>query len=330
MAKVKALKDINTSFEFRTKFLKVVSEEEMDKVKSLFRRFCSLEPKVAMSLLWQLTYAPDAPITRAEFECQDVDIEFISSDSMGVYKGELAHQYRKKFPDFMPMSDIPDETRKAFDSLAGASDFVTAYMVCKRILKKTPNPESSRNYFLLSAEKESYYYGGIRNLGFSSAEAGYLKAYHEHIANMFKAIWDYQVATVQEEIQSAEATTSTMNKTEQPAISAVNETEELVAPAMSVHEQSDVFAPAEAEQSETQTSKVEEQANVTKKPENVSRFTLVTPSSVLENQELFTPFVKGDLSILFKISQKGFDLNEVMARHDKIRKFIEAAMSLMD
>ena len=170
----------------------------------------------------------------------------------------------------------------------------------------------NRLLFLLKSDKENNYYGGIRSLFFSYDEADYLKPYHVEIHDMLNALHEHY--------KNQCGTTSKNLPFEGLA---------------NLIEDAGMDLPFDLEAVPTQTADevIQEFLDATE-PESpaeepvvvISGFLCLTAEAILANKDVFESFIKSDdLNVLFQLGQLGFDLNEVVAKKDKIIALLKAA-----
>ena len=100
-----------TSFEFRNKFEKLLSNENRSAIVDGFKNFCRLNPDAARRLLWNLTYREDLSYS---FDKLGMKPELIPAENLQTFRNELRHQYQQRHPDFLETS-VPGSCKEAFD-----------------------------------------------------------------------------------------------------------------------------------------------------------------------------------------------------------------------
>lgn len=209
--------ETKTHFKFRTKFAKLVNNENSSAITNAFQKFChEYDEYDASALLWGLTILSDSSLENA-LNCLGLDCNIISRENIQLLRNELRSQYKHFHPDFFAPK-LSDACQTAFTELHQHSDIIVAnivYETCEKILSsKDVSPfEISRIKHLLSADKETMYFGGIRSLGFDYLEAVCLKPYHEAIYNLFIELCDEYMRKPSCNITSNEPTATEELKT---------------------------------------------------------------------------------------------------------------------
>lgn len=311
-------KNINTesiSFTFRSKFEKLLNDENRPIITAAFEKFCKLGPDSARCLLWRLTFNTDIAST-ALVEL-GLNAEIIPLDKISTFRNELRSQYEQLRSNFLEV-DVPSECQEAFASLKNHTDAIVANVVYEHCQSRVYGDEDmiNRLLFLLSSDKENHFYGGIRSLYFSYEEADYLKPYHIQIHDMLNALHEHyknQCGTALKNLPFEglaglieEAGIELPFDFKEVAQEACDEAiEEFLA---EMEAEAPIEAPAE-EPAQTD-----------------SGFKPLTADAIIASKELFDKFVKSeDLNILCQIGKLGFDLNEVVAKKDKITTLLKAA-----
>lgn len=292
-------------FTFRSKFKKIIgSEVEFDVYQCAFSKFCDLNQEDALHIIWALTH----------------DNETRSLDTIGLYAGnnpqnfiilrnELRYQYQQIHSNFLKL-DIPEEAQEAFVSLENRSDTIVAVVVynhCANSAKYSDEFSRSRIAFLLGGSKESNQYGGIRSLCFNETEANYLLPFCKEISLLFNILNEKKN---QEEKNTPLAGLGSLIQDS----------------GMDLPFDFGDSIPDDEEQSEQESIiPAEPEPQATQPAENNSGFRRVYVESVSMYKDVFASFVKDDnMNALLEIGQLGFDLNEVMAKKEKIYNLISA------
>lgn len=292
----------NIKFSFRSKFEKLLTDGNRQSVNSLFQQFCNMNSYYATEILWKMTYNGVEPSFDVYREL-GIKEEALPSVKLSTLRNELRYQYEKLHHDFMNVY-VPDECKEAFNTLAGRSDTITAAVVYEHCQRAYIECEVKRILFLLQSEEERNYYGGIRSLIFSRDEANYLKPFHVQIFNLFKAYCDYMQQT---DDLSANKPFAGLDKLIQEA-------------------RKELIGGTQKEES----GEVNESQQVQDEPkketvQTSSEFKPLTPNEIKDHKDVFMLFLEtGDLNDLVQIGKLGFDLNKVMAKKEKIRKFLQA------
>lgn len=290
--------NINTKFEFRTKFKKLLKEENEPCIIKAFENFCKLESKDALEVLWRMTYSSEA----AWIEIYNIglDQECISVENILSFRNELRYQYEQlvqtEFTSF-GKNHLDKKIQEAYKRLENRTDSIVAsviYDYCHETLDM-PLSEISRILFLLNSDKENNYFGGIRSMKFNEVESDYLKAYHIEIHNLLSAINTY----------------SNEEDVELPFYMEGEEEEEAVVEEV-IHNTNELLNEKSEENHECYEYKA------------------LTPEEILLHKQPFESFVnENDFNLLVVIGQLGFDLNEVMIKREEILNFINAANTLL-
>lgn len=279
--------NFSKTFNFRTKFKKLLKDENRTEIVSAFNRFCDLNSVEAQDVLWRMTYSQDTALE--EVYKLGLNSAIIPSEDFLLFRNELRYQYESFIQDFLQYDYLKDneETHNAFEQLKKCSDSIVASIVYDHCDTVWDNHFFERTLFLLKSEHENHYFGGIRSLGFNMEEAKYLKEFHIEIHNLL-------------------ASMSEFFENDNPLY--VEEEEKVI----------------EGVVSEEKIEILEE-----KPAETLKKFKPVTPENLLIYKDVFDAFTHGnDMNILGDIANLGFDLNEVMAKAEKIKNFIIAAENL--
>lgn len=293
-------------FNFRSKFEKIISSDvESEVYQNAFGKFCTLNQEDALRILWALTY----------------DEHTQELDNIGLYAGnnpenfiilrnELRYQYQQHVDiDFLKI-DVPEEAKEAYLSLEKYSDTIVAVVVfnhCTHSTKYSDEFSRDRIAFLLESYKESNKYGGLRSLSFNQAAADYLLPFCEKISSLFKVL--------NEKKKQSERNTPLAG------LGALIKDAGMDLP----FEFGDSI-PDDEEQSEQESVvPAEPEPQATQPAENNSGFRRVYAEAILMHKDIFASFVKDDnMNALLEIGRLGFDLNEVMAKKEKIYNLISA------
>lgn len=291
---------MSKEIKFRTKFLQSIEGQDITKVEKAFREFIQLNQSSAQDYLWRLTYETDenACKTLDELGMADLSVDRIK------LRNELRYQYGSNL--------LKKPSTDSFSEMEKKSDTITAFVVwkhCKRKAGVMGPGEIQRALYLLSAEEEKQYFGGIRTLGFNVSEADYLKQFHTEIGEMFQYVWNEGSQPFGNQLGEALKEFTLDKSPEEPA-----------------------------EQDKTQTASEKTAAKqVTAEPkpqkqeeESSSRFFYYfSGEDVLTNREAFENFTdKGDKDSIKRLRELGYDLNEVFGKEQEIREFIDALRKL--
>lgn len=192
-----------TNFEFRTKFKKLLKEEDIPHITDLFQKFClNMNAKAALDILWSLTYRPTTgKISKWAIWDMDLTSELVSAENIAATRNELRFQYEKLHPNFLEV-DLPEEAQEAYHNLKKHADAIVAKVVyeCLQPHLYIGNPNMQRTLYLLKSEKDNQYFGGIRALGFDMEEADYLKPYHNLIHDLLESLNNFISKTDESEL----------------------------------------------------------------------------------------------------------------------------------
>jgi len=297
----------NATFTFRSKFEKLLDDENRTIFIGAFEKFCDMNPDYARKLLWHLTYETDPDAINVTLSKLDLSLEVISSDKISTLRNELRFQYEQLQPDFLKV-DVPEECQDVFVALKNRTDAIVASIVYEHCQNRMYLDQDALNriLFLMSSDKENYQFGGIRELQFYTEETAYLLPFHAQIHDMFKALSDHY--------QNQCGTASKNLPFEGLARQLEDAGMELP---FDVEPLQEVLS--EVANEELQSMPVAEE------PVSDSGFKPLTLEAILPHKDLFASFVKdSDLNILFQIGQLGFDLNQVMAKKDILTNLLKA------
>lgn len=185
---------MNFTITFRTKFEKLLNDENRPVVLATFKQFCNLDSKttIARDVLWDLTYSESSALRALNQLCLNPAI--ISAENTLKLRDELRYQYEKLHIGYLT-SYIPEEYASAFNALSKKTDTIIASVIYDATMYYFRFGDVNRTLFLLNSDKENFFFGGIRELGFSAVEADYLKPYHMQIHDFIKAIYDFNILT---------------------------------------------------------------------------------------------------------------------------------------
>lgn len=280
--------NMNANFNFRTKFKKVLNDENYSAITSAFQKFCNFTTCEARKTLWNLTYSSTKALEVLSY--LGLSSEIISYDNQMIFRNELRFQYEQLCPSFM-LPSMEDLIKSKFSALESKTDIIVANIVfdyCHAAMIK--DEQIDRILFLLKSEKDTNYFGGIRSLGFNMEEAQYLKPFHIEIHNLLASMKDFF---------------------ENDVPFYMEEEEEKVEAVEQISEEESTELPEK------------------KSDETSSKFKSITPEALLIHREIFASYVYGnDMNILMEIGHLGFDLNEVIAKAEKIQSFLNAAENL--
>lgn len=312
----------NTTFTFRSKFEKLVNDENRPIIVAAFEKFCNIDPEttVARDILWDLTYNPE--VSSKALQELGLNQEIISPENVSKLRDELRHQYEKIHKGYLVV-DVSEEYIPAFEALSKKAGPIVASVVNELCSYRMLGYDVPRALFLLSSDKENFFFGGICEVGFTSKEAEYLKPFHMQIHDLLKAMYDRkQDASRNTPLSGLDSIIKDagielpfiVGEETQEAVEPLNEV-----PQVAVEPETLVKAPVEAAAETSNEAQAEQPDEVN------SGFKPLTPEEILENKDVFTTFVESsDMNILPQIGNLGFDLNKVIAKKEAIGKVLEA------
>lgn len=185
---------MNTTISFRTKFSKLLNDETRPIVLQAFKHFCNIDAQTttARDILWDLTYSETSSLEALKL--LGLNQELFAVENILKLRSELRYQYEKLHKDYFT-SYIPEECISAFNNMAQKTDTIVASVIYDASMYYIQFGDIDRTLFLLSNDKENFFFGGIRELGFSSTEAEYLKPYHMSIHDFLKFLNDLHTST---------------------------------------------------------------------------------------------------------------------------------------
>lgn len=279
------------SIKFRSKFEKLLNDDNREAVTSAFEKFCSGAFYSALDILWELTYKTDASEVLKKLELNEI----FSSENVLSLRNELRYQFENAQGKFSDAIIFRDGIKDAYDMMKKVSDAVTAYVVYERCVEATYSANIERTLYLLGSAEEKNFFGGIRSLQFEKKEAEYLKNFHLEIQALFKAICEVDNLILKEGCVETNV------------------------PEKKKDESGDYKVQIEMHQTEESSveTPIEEPAKSTYKP--------LTPEEILSHKDEFAAFVysEGDLNRLVEIAQLGFDVNVVNTKAELIKEFLD-------
>ena len=329
-----------TNMVFRSKFEKVVTDANREALMSAFQQFCKFTPDNAIKQLWRMGYTSKAYNTALENGAEAIEAlkpyitetlsvlglndEQFPLESMDLLRNELRFQYEQKVPNFLEakMDDAACET--AYEMLKNQTDSIIANVVYNHCIERIYITGVERVLFLLNSDEEKNSFGGIRSLHFSKVESNYLKPFHKQIHELLKAMYDHKVQTevargTQNPFEKLagmfEEEVSEEYQDEEPL---VTETETVATP---VTEEVDAPTKILAEEVVTVSEDVSE-SNAEEERSQEKAYMPLTPEVIFAQKYLFQAFVNSDMNALVEIGRLGLDLNEVMAKKEKISDLI--------
>lgn len=279
-----------SSIKFRTKFEKFVTDANRTILTSTFEKFCSYAPSTnyAREILWCLTYKVN-PIESVLVKSLGLNSDIISLDNISRLRDELRYQYEKRHGSYL-ITKVQNYYAYEFNELLKHTDNIISDIVvikCQENCKYNINP--FRALYLLDSDQEKNYFGGLRELGFDSEEAQFLKVYHEEIRNLYKAMCEKYAP---EDDDSTNLSTS---------ITSSEEDDDSLPFFLNIDDSDKKTTP--------------------------NSFKFLTSVEILNNRDVFASFVK-DFNTLVDVGKLGFDLNEVIAKKEAIIQLLNADKAL--
>lgn len=310
-----------TTYSFRNKFEKLLTAENKEPIVAAFNTFCSMNPAAALDYLWHLTY--DIAKIPEILDQLGLNMGIISPENVLPFRNELRVQYLNSHPGFLNTEVIGEAKAQAFMELLDKTDSITANVVfqhCRSQLQRS-SEEIERILFLLKDVKDSNGFGGIRSLYFNAKEASYLKAFRPEIYNLFNAMYEYE----QESFAASKPFAKLGELIEEAGFTVPEVPEE---PAKEEEDTEECYFDAKAEIKEV-LAEVQNDGREVVEQESAIYFWPITPEAIIFNEVVFTAFIeKGDRDTLSQIKKLGYDLNEVMAKEELIKNFLEATKAL--
>lgn len=163
---------------FRTKFLKKLSETGVAEsiIAMAFSVAMEMDENPFFWLLWKLSFdvcreksLNKLGLTTDETSTEE-DLEFIPNELVQPLRNELRYQYQQVHEEFLSGYDSEEELYNAMEQ-----DIILTAGICRRLFKYLMTHKSledrSKVIFLLNSDKENNVFGGLREIGFTKAEA---------------------------------------------------------------------------------------------------------------------------------------------------------------
>lgn len=296
------------NFMFRTKFEKLLNQENRRNITAVFEKFCRFDPRTAHDFLWRLTY--DLDIAYSALEEIGVESGNFLFERIPVLRNELRFQYEKINHEFFTVA-VYEDCKESFENLEDHTDPIVAKVVYEHCMKWCSIKEScmDRILYLLKSDKENNYFGGIRSLGFNMDEANYLKEFHLYIYHILRDLYEHSEQERKRLLEEQE------------------EQEKHYLPYyMEYRDEDETSRPQQEEQeNEEQEEQEDEELDYMN-----SEFELLTPEIILKHKEIFKAFVSSnDRNILVEIAKLGLDLNQVIDKEQEIKEFLGAIDALL-
>ena len=164
---------------FRTKFLKKLSETGVAEsiIAMAFSVAMEMDENPFFWLLWKLCFEPCREKALGELwlttdeASEDEDMDIIPNELVMPLRNELRYQYQQVHKSFLEGYDSNNEELYK----AMGKDIILTAGICRRLFKylmthKSPK-DRSKAIFLLNSDREQNVFGGLREIGFTKAEA---------------------------------------------------------------------------------------------------------------------------------------------------------------
>lgn len=180
------MEPIISKFPYHRKFEKVLSDGNRQAVDAAFEEFCSMGTNAAYRRLWHLTC--DRRIIGITLE--KMGLADWPRENVELLRNELRYQYAKMHKGCFSTKKLMEDWLIAYRALVKQTDPIIA----KSVLLRCKATIMMKKYIvekvihLLDSEKPMYYFGGLRQMGFSEDEANYLKPYRRYIRNLLVAM----------------------------------------------------------------------------------------------------------------------------------------------
>ena len=183
---------------FRTKFLDWLSKAGVSTsiIATAFAVAMKMDENPLFWLLWKLSFEPcsEKALNELGFTADESstgeDLKFIPNELVMPLRNELRYQYQKLHEDFLWEYDSKnEELYNAF-----GKDIILTAGICRRLYKYIKNhrnvDERNKVIFLLQSDKENFVFGGLKELGFTNAEAEVIWKKADVIVSVFKQMVD--------------------------------------------------------------------------------------------------------------------------------------------
>lgn len=183
---------------FRTKFLDKLSKTGVTEeiIAMVFAIAMKMDENPFFWLLWKLSFdvCKEKALNELGFTADESstgeDLKFIPNELVMPLRNELRYQYQRLHEDFLWEYDSKnEELYNAF-----GKDIILTAGICKKLYKYIKNHRNvdARNkvIFLLQSGKENFVFGGLKELGFTNAEAEVIWNKADVIASVFKQMVD--------------------------------------------------------------------------------------------------------------------------------------------
>lgn len=321
----------NTDINFRSKFKKIIAEEDMETVREFFSDYCkSTGPKDAEEFLWVLSWIDGIKLAKGENETIErkrellenlgLNLDIIPIDKIGVLINELRYQYEQAHPLCFTMHVDQEFVEEKLRKLISKTNIVVGNVVCKKCFRRVRSATGlERIINSLGSQDEEQCIRGLKETGFTIDEAEYLKQFHIEIRDLMESIdkWNQKVNdSVKSKGQQNSSANATAEEDEpQPAIKKGQEEKA---------QDSDKVTCTSQHVCET----ANEPAESTNVPETTT-YKKLTYEDVLKNKQLFDAVTRSDVLEKIKAIQKmGLDLNEIFKKITEIAILIDAANTL--
>ncbi len=356
----------NNNVQFRSKFQKKVadcSDELQLKLQQCTMNFISMNNEACHEILWSMTYDPANAIKRFGMIIQS---EQVSSESKEEgkkpeilipetlilpWRNELRYQRSIVNKNFLVL-DVPESCQTAYQALLDISDLIVtiaAYNACWQVCQYISQENFERSLYLLRSPKEEFFFGGIRNIGFTRQQSVYLKPYASQLSNLLEALWNEECSRrianantpMREQLQQWLEEHNSGDTEEVPA-------DETLAREISTSKATVEGTPAQANESEEKQTPTESDGSTSQLPppqknpdennplpptnsKNTEEATVnnekaITVGNIYADEALFEKF----LAICQELQEAGYDCKKVVDKLDTIAKILEASKLLSE
>ena len=303
----------NNDVQFRTKFQKKLadySDELQLKLQQATMRFIGMDNNTCHEILWSMTYDPANAINRFGMILQSEQVSFegkeegkkpeilIPETLILPWRNELRYQRSIINKNFLVV-DVPESCQTAYQALLDMSDpivTVAAYNACWQVCQYISQENFDRSLYLLRSPKEEFFFGGIRNIGFTRQQSVYLKPYAFQLSNLLEALWNEKCS------QGAADANTPMKEQLQQWLEKHNEENP---------EESNPLPPTNSKNTEEAT---------------VNNEKAITVGNIYADEALFEKF----LAIWQELQEAGYNCNKVVGKLDVIAKILEASKLLSE
>ena len=180
------MEPIISKFPYHKKFEKVLNDGNRQAVDAAFEEFCSLKTNAAYRRLWHLTC--DGRVIGITLE--KMGLADWPRKNVELLRNELQYQYEKMHKGCFSTKKLIESWLIAYRALVKQVGPIVAKTV---LVRCQATLAMDRNIVwkvigLLDNERPEYYFGGLRQMGFSYEEAHYLVHYRKYIRELLVAM----------------------------------------------------------------------------------------------------------------------------------------------